>query len=383
MKVLFISNDSDIFDKNSSVRVRMRAYADAIGELHIVSRGEDTSDEKDGKLFLHSIESFSTPFGRMLSLGMITRKARSIIIKHGIELVSAQDPFEHGRAAMRAVRETKAKLHIQVHTDFCSPFFAKESYKNSVRVHMADVVLLRADGIRVVSHRVSESLVERYGSSIVEPVVIPIVPNIDVGFVNAKKQKNILSEIPFSFIITTIGRLEKEKRVDDSLRVIASLKNKHYPVGIVIVGSGRMKKKLIALVDELDIKESVVFLGSRNDVSDILRNSNAFIQTSSYEGYGRTYIEAAFSKVPMVVTSAGVIGEMFTHDVSALVCDVGDVKCLSIQMSRLIESTALRYSLSKKAFEIASSHVAEFGNIPLLVASDFAQVIALTNVKHT
>ncbi len=383
MKVLFISNDPDIFDKNSSVRERMRKYAESIGELHIVSRGEDTIDENDGKLFLHSVESFPTPVGRMLTLGMITRKAKEIISKYNIELVSSQDPFEHGRVAVRAVRDTEVKLHIQVHTDFCSPFFAKESYKNSIRVHMADVVLLRADGIRTVSNRVSQSLIKRYGSSIVEPVVIPIVPDIDSYFENNTVTKNVLPKTPFSFVITTVGRLEKEKRFEDSIRVVASLKNKHYPVGLVIVGNGSMKKKLITLVEELDIKDRVVFLGARTDVSDILHSSNAFIQTSSYEGYGRTYIEAALAKVPMVVTSAGVIGDIFTHDVSVLVCDVGDIKCLSIQMSRLIESTALRYSLSKKAFEIASAHISEFGDIPSLVAADFAQVISLTNVRHT
>jgi len=111
----------------------------------------------------------------MLSFGIITRKAREIINKYDIEVVSAQDPFEYGRVAVHCTRDTKAKLHIQVHTDFLSPFFAKESYKNSIRVRMADVVLLHAQGIRTVSERVKKSLMERYGTSIPEPTVIPVM----------------------------------------------------------------------------------------------------------------------------------------------------------------------------------------------------------------
>ena len=37
IKVLFISNDPAIFDAESSVRARMRAYAKEIGTLHIIS----------------------------------------------------------------------------------------------------------------------------------------------------------------------------------------------------------------------------------------------------------------------------------------------------------------------------------------------------------
>jgi len=58
MKVLFISNDKTIFDTKSGARERMRSYAAAIGELHIVSLGEETADTQDGKLFLHSLSLF-------------------------------------------------------------------------------------------------------------------------------------------------------------------------------------------------------------------------------------------------------------------------------------------------------------------------------------
>ena len=367
MKVLFISNDKTIFDPKSGARERMRSYAAAIGELHIVSLGEETADTQDGKLFLHSLEPIPTIFGRMLSFGIITRKAREIINKYDIEVVSAQDPFEHGRVAVHCTRDTKAKLHIQVHTDFLSPFFAKESYKNSIRVHMADVVLLHAQGIRTVSERVKKSLMERYGTSIPEPTVIPVMSES----VSTATTHVPLPSPNFSFITVAVGRLEKEKRFDDALRVVATLVRQHYPVGLVIIGNGRELKNLKKLAKKEGIEKHVVFLGEQSKVMELLPSAHAFLQTSAYEGYGRTYLEAALSGVPMVATDAGIMGEVFIHDKSALICPVGDIKCLAIQMSRLIEDSIFRRTLSECAREVAQEYVHGLGDLPARIAADF------------
>ncbi len=364
-----------IFDATSAVRARMLSYADAIGELHIISRGSRTGDEQDGKLFLHSVCPLPTVLGRVILLGTITRKARVLIDKHHIEVVSAQDPFEYGRAAMRAGHGTKAKLHIQVHTDFLSPFFAKESYKNSVRVRIADVVLPRANGIRTVSQRVKKSLIRRYGNRISNPIVIPIMPETT----HTTAVPVPLPKLPFTFVIMAIARLEKEKRLDDAIRVVETLVKERYPVGLVIVGEGQERKQLTALAENLGIKERVVFLGEQQNVSALLPKAQAFIQTSSYEGYGRTYLEAALAGVPMVVTDAGIIGELFTHDDSALVCAVGDVTHLALEISRLIEDSALRHALSARALEIAQKDVASFVNLPARIADNLEKTFKLTN----
>lgn len=355
----------------------MRSYADAIGELHIISRGQRTSDEQDGKLFLHSVCPLPTVLGRIFLLGTITRKARILIDKYHIEVVSAQDPFEYGRVAMRAVHGTKAKLHIQVHTDFLSPFFAKESYKNSVRVHIADAVLPHANGIRTVSQRVKKSLIGRYGNRISEPIVIPIAPQTTQN----TTEPIPLPKLPFTFVLMApVGRLEKEKRLDDAIRVVARLVQEKYPVGLLIAGDGSQRKVLEHIADTLGVKDRVIFLGNRSDVSELLKNTaQAFIQTSSYEGYGRTYLEAALAGVPMVVTDAGIIGELFIHDESALVCAVGDVTHLALEVSRLIEDSALRRALSTRALEIAREHIAASTNLPERIADNLEQTLKSIN----
>ncbi len=75
MKVLFISNDPSVFDPQSATRARMRTYATAIGELHILSsapRGSARTDE--GTLHLHPV--FAPKLFRIRAL---TKLARALV----------------------------------------------------------------------------------------------------------------------------------------------------------------------------------------------------------------------------------------------------------------------------------------------------------------
>ncbi len=376
MKVLFISNDTTIFDDGSATRARMRAYARAIGELHIISRAAQRTEIQDGNLYLHGLRPLPTIFGRVLFLRTLSRVAHQLIHKYDIEVVSAQDPFEHGRAALRAARNTNAKLHIQVHTDFCSPFFAKESYKNRLRLRIADLILPKADGVRVVSQRVKQGIIKRYGKRISEPVVIPIALIVPTSSTSNSVSSEQFPKQSFTFVLMAVARLEKEKRLDDAIRVVAELVKKQYPAELIIIGTGREQHHLTMLARRLNIEDRIIFFGERKDVSALLKNAQAFIQTSAYEGYGRTYIEAALACVPMVVTDAGIIGEVFKHNESALVCPVGDIACLSSAVSCVIEDMSLRHILINGARVAVQSHLNAIGDLPKRIADDLKKTIS-------
>src|SRR3954468_23120095 len=119
MNILALGSDSSIFTEGSAARVRQRAYADEAakqgGTFHIVSRAPKDMTIVDGSLTLHGMRA-----GRISMLWKVPSRTRRIIREQDVSIVSAQDPFEHGWMARRAVSGTNAKLHIQVHTDFLS-----------------------------------------------------------------------------------------------------------------------------------------------------------------------------------------------------------------------------------------------------------------------
>ncbi len=357
MKALFVSNDPSIFVATSGARARMRAYAANMEELHIVSSAnKDAREEQDGNLFLHPVHSW-----KIFRVRALAERAHALILEHGIEVVSAQDPFEHGLAALRAVRGTNAKLHIQVHTDFLSQWFIKSGNWRSSRVRMpllnrwrrrvADEILPKADGIRVVSERVKASLVARYGSRIPEPAVIPVAVDSVVP------EPVRLPAHPFTFALISVGRLEPEKRIEDILAAL-SLVALHYPmVGLFIVGDGRERGRLERMVRHLGLVDKVIFLGERPDARALMGSAQAFIQASAYEGYGRTLIEAALAKVPIITTDVGIVGEVFKGYEDVLSVPVADPTALSLAIVGIIEDNAVRQGLPMRAEAAVRAHL--------------------------
>lgn len=370
---LFISNDPNIFIEGTAVRTRMRVYAEQIGTLHILSRAASTEDITDGPLVLHGLAS-----NKVRAWSLLISRAREIILSEGIEIVSTQDPFEYGYVGMKASMGTNAKLHVQIHTDFLSPWFTRAGIfrspqltmpiKNALRKKVADMVLPKASGIRVVSKRVGESLQKRYGVHIPAPVCIPI----------AMEQK-IPDAIPFPFqvfpfTLVTIGRLEPEKRIDDILEALARISSQYPMIGLVIIGEGRERTRLERRVNELNLTSRVVFMGARTDAWGLMRSAQGYIQASAYEGYGVTLIEAALARVPIITSDVGVVGEVFIGFEDVLASPPGDPTNLAYHILALMEDVAAKERMVRSAEAKALSHRALYQDTPALIARDLLEV---------
>lgn len=380
MNLLFISNDPSIFNDASSTRARMKSYADAVaatgGTLHILSCAPRACEITEGPLVLHGVRS-----PKLLAPWRLVHKGKKLIWTCGIDVVSAQDPFEHGWAAARAVEGTKAKLHLQVHTDYLSPWFIRDGIfrspqvrmpaLNRLRIRIADSVVLKADGIRVVSQRIKRSMLERYGNTIPQPSVIPIQVSTDVP------PKVPLPALPFTFALIAVSRLEPEKRIPDLFAVLLRLKDAYPALGLVLVGDGRERRKLERLARSWGLENKVVFLGERSDAWGLMQSANAFIQASAYEGYGRTLIEAALAGVPIITSDVGIVGEVFVGYENVFSAPVGDPINLAALTAQLIEDPHARGLLALEGKRAALKHLASVRNSPADIVADLERALLL------
>ncbi|MDB5266104.1 MAG: Phosphatidylinositol glycan, class [Parcubacteria group bacterium] len=377
MNILFISNDPAIFEEGSAVRTRMRSYADEVaktgGMLHILSHAKKHIETSDGPLVLHGVGG-----NRLLVLLSMRSRARALVRKENIAIVSAQDPFEQGRIALHAVRGTNAKLHMQLHTDAFSPWFTRGGiarsprvrvpFLNRIRKRIADRILPKADGIRVVSQRIKDSLITRYGERMQKAVVIPI--HVDTVI----PPKVALPEPVFPFSLISVSRLEPEKRIEDILYALAGLKDSYPAVGLMIIGSGSQREHLEQLTKKLDIESRVRFLGARADARGLMQSAQAYIQASAYEGYGITLIEAALARIPIITTDVGIVGEVFKGNDSVLAAPPGDPAQLLYLIRRLVEDSSLRTSLAMRAETVAKEHLAAMHSEPADIIADMLRL---------
>ncbi|HEY0010299.1 MAG TPA: glycosyltransferase [Candidatus Paceibacterota bacterium] len=379
MNVLMVGSDGNAVTEGSPLARRLTAYAAHLDTLHVLllgrgRRGDDVTLPPN--VFVHDLRS---------RLGLVsflrgTGRARQLIKAHGIAVVSAQNPFEHGFIAMRAVRGTTAKLHLQVHTDYLSPWFTRGAiYRsprvrmpllNRIRIPLAHRVVIRADGIRAVSARIKESMLARYGARIPEPSVIPIPMSPEVP------PKVSLPERPFTFTLIAVSRLEPEKRLPDVLATVRRLHQVYPSLGVVIVGDGSERTHLEKLARTWGIEDRVLFLGWRPDAWGLIQDANAFIQASAYEGYGATLIEAALAGVPIVTSDVGVVGEVFVGYEHVFAAPVGDPTNLAALTAQLIEDPQTRILLSLEGKRAALAHLAALKNTPADIVADMLRTVS-------
>jgi glycosyltransferase involved in cell wall biosynthesis len=375
IKVLFVSSDPAIFIATSAVRAQMRAYAAFVEELHILSTAADDALEgQDGNLFLHPVHAW-----KLFRVHALARRAHKLILERGIQVVSAQDPFELGLAALRAVEGTSAKLHVQVYTDFLSPWFIKSGnwrsprvrmpFRNRSRLRIAERVLPAAEGIRTVSERVKLSLVRQYGSRISEPSVIPVAVDTIVA------EPLRLPPHTFTFALIAVGRLEPEKRIEDILAALKLVSAQYPMVGLFIVGEGSERGKLEAMSRTLGLADRVIFVGQHPNARGLMRSAQAFIKASAYEGYGRTLVEAALAKVPIITTDVGIVGEVFKGFEDVLSAPVADPTALSLNIVGYIEDNAVRQELPRHAEETAREYLATIGDVPARVMANITGLV--------
>lgn len=106
-----------------------------------------------------------------------------------------------------------------------------------------------------------------------------------------------------SFVVGHVGNFSYPKNYPFILEVFAEMLKMEPTSKLLLVGMGQMYEQIKRKTIELGINASVVFLGSRNDVPQLLQIMDVFIFPSHYEGLPVTLVEAQASGIPILASS--------------------------------------------------------------------------------
>lgn len=368
MRVLLITDDPTILDPGSSGHERLRANALAIGELHVLINTPRSESRDEGSLRIHGVKT-----GLFFKEATMRRAGLSILKRYDIQALWAEDPFELGSRARRLAKKTGIPYFVNVHTDFLSPWYGTRtgmfrSSKVSVprgnkkRIALARKVLPEARGIRVPSVRLHDSIVEKYGTSVPEPVVIPIP-------VQTTPVEAVSFPFTFPFTIIAAGRLDAGRRVIDVIDAISQIRERYPGVGLFVVGDGPERAALERHAARKNLSDRVVFLGDRRDTRGLIKSANVFVQASAHEAYGRRILQAALARVPIITSDVGIVGEVLKGYEDVLAMPPGDPSALATHLMGLIEDVATRNLLTMNAEAKAKEFIRASGDISVRIAA--------------
>lgn len=171
-----------------------------------------------------------------------------------------------------------------------------------------------------------------------------------------------------AYRIGTLGRMVEKKGMDNLIDAISILKDKSYDIELSIAGDGPLLEDLQQQVANLELSESVCFIGSlaHNNVKDWMQKLDIFIlackkdSNGDMDGIPVVLMEAMSQFIPVISTRLSGIPELVVHEKTGLLAEEDDPEDLASKLDRLI----LNPGLCEKLTVDAALHLQnEFGQI--------------------
>lgn len=186
------------------------------------------------------------------------------------------------------------------------------------------------DGFIAVSDEVYKAVIDQIGP--IHDRVVTISNGVDVKrFERPSNKASLCDELginPNSQLVTTVGRLTLQKGhsylIEAAKAVVPCCPDAHF----LLVGKGELQEDLQCQIQEAGVAGNFHFLGSRDDVPDLLAATDLFVLPSLWEGLSVALLEAMAAGKPIVATAVAGTTQCMIHGETGLVIPPRDGKAL-------------------------------------------------------
>jgi glycosyltransferase involved in cell wall biosynthesis len=177
-----------------------------------------------------------------------------------------------------------------------------------------------------------------------------VIPNAVPAPVPAGHDVRAELGIPASApVVVTVCQLRPEKAVEVLVESAALLRDRHPELRVLVAGEGAERGRLESLIKELGLADTVLLLGTRRDVPDILVAADVTVCCSDFEGTPLSVMEYMGAGKPVVATRVGGLPEVVQDGVHGLLVEPRDPVGLADALARLLEEEPLRRRLGEAA----------------------------------
>lgn len=155
-----------------------------------------------------------------------------------------------------------------------------------------------------------------------------------------------------TFVVGHVGRLCYQKNHAKILNVFAEIRKKRRNSVLLLVGVGELESEINEKAKKLELNSSVMLLGIRNDIPDLLMAFDVMIFPSFYEGLPNSIIEAQATSLPCIISDTISVEVKITDKVVMLSLDKNDSYWAKIALDK---STEVRKDMCKEITETGFS----------------------------
>jgi len=168
------------------------------------------------------------------------------------------------------------------------------------------------------------------------------------------KRKKILTKLSINneiFVISSTGRLEREKHFDQIIEALGLIKKKGLRFKFLITGDGPLYSNLLEAAKFYGMQEELVLLGHIDEIPNFLSLSDVYVTASSREGLPVSVMEAMTMEKPVVAYNIRGVRDLVEEGVNGFLVPFGDIKELADKIIYLMEHPELAKEMGKKGRE--------------------------------
>lgn len=247
---------------------------------------------------IHPITCSRTPF----KIGNITaiKQIRKIVNENNYNLVHCHTPIAAvcARIACRKLRKSGVKV---IYTTHGFHFYKGAPLINWIIYYPIEKLCSHWTDVLITINK-EDYIFAREKMMAKKIEYIPGV-GIDIDkfrntVVDIVKKRSEIGVPKDSFLLLSVGELNKNKNHELVIRAIAKMKNPN--IHYVIAGIGSQHKHLRNLANKLGITDQLHLLGYREDVAELYKASDAYAHPSFREGLSVSIMEAMASGLPVI-----------------------------------------------------------------------------------
>lgn len=282
-------------------------------------------------VFYHEVEMGSYPlFDFPLYSLALASKMVEVAKYYEVDLFHVHYAIPHATSAYLAREilksDNKSPVDVKIITTLHGTDITLVGLEPSF-IHTVKFSIERSDGVTAVSSYLKEKTISNYKIS----KDIEVIPN----FIDTEKYRRISNDCTIKLrnqiapgnekILAHTSNFRPVKRVKDVIKIFEQIK-RQVPARLLMIGDGPERSECERLALELNIFDSIKFVGKQDSIVEFLSISDLFILPSQTESFGLAALEAMSCGVPVISTSIGGLPEVNIHAETGYIAEIGDIE---------------------------------------------------------
>ncbi|MDO8486777.1 MAG: glycosyltransferase [Candidatus Curtissbacteria bacterium] len=388
MKILF-ATDTYFPASNGTTTLLYHLSGKLVGqghEVHILAPGVSIGGEsyvQDNGAIVHGVPTIPIPLYpdfRLPVLPVLKRVVRKHFNNIEPDVVHIHHHFIIGKAVFEVAKERDLPIMGTNHfmPDNLIHYFPIPGFLvDRVRIFMWSKMFAVYENLDLVTTptTIAVDVLKKVGF---KKEVIPLSNGINLerfsGKIDGGKMRKKY-RLANKKVLIFVGRLDEEKRIDLLFKALPAVAKK-VDIQLLVVGKGILRKKLGAMVRELNLGDKVTFSGyvSDKDLPEVYKAADAFVMPGDAELQSIATLEAMASGLPVIVANAVALPMLVKNGKNGYLFKSGDISDLSHKIIKVFSDNKLRARMTRESLMMAKSH--DLGKVSLLYESFYKKLVA-------